>query len=105
MAWIDVDDRLPDVGRWVKVWGDLCVSDYPAPVACRRYEPNQVVPRVWFWSATEARGSNLIGWWWDGPAAPPPRAPGVATGPLDLSPAGDELRRRYEAAGLPDPSE
>ncbi len=69
MNWVDVDDRMPDLGRYVKVWGTYCVDGFPAPVACRRVHASSV---GWFWSSTEFRGSSGIFWWWDGPAVIPP---------------------------------
>lgn len=67
--WIDVDDRLPEIGRTVKVWGNHCATGSVAPIAYRRLEPNS--RSEWFWSSTEWRGMSGIYWWWDGPADAP----------------------------------
>jgi hypothetical protein len=66
-AWVSVADRLPAIGRRVRVAGRYTPMDahgqprHGFPLACRR----QVSGLPWFWDSAQWRGSVGIAWWRD----------------------------------------
>ena len=70
MPWIDVDERLPPMGKRVPVFGEYTPVDPKTnqviggtPYACRR--PDRYAKSGWEWSSEQWRGTVAIGFWWE----------------------------------------
>jgi hypothetical protein len=93
-AWVNVSDRLPELGRWVKVWGEHCMDGHVAPVARRKLNPGNRA-WDWFWDCGEWRGTSFIYLWFDGPASEPPDVVPVS-GPIGVYSDVDEIGARLD---------
>lgn len=64
MAWVDVEERLPEPGVKVVVFGDYTPESVPLPRA-RLNSAERVRDGDTMWSSREWRGTVAIRFWWE----------------------------------------